>query len=140
MARIDIYESEQAKQNDYQQSVSETAISEVNRYKDFLNINENALPKLTYTNMRGRKQETFPIKLFKVLDYADSGGYSSIISWLPHGRTFKIHDVNRFKKEVMSKFFSKQNLIPSIISYIFMVFRNLAKKHLKFYLIFMSYF
>jgi len=71
----------------------------VNRYKDFMNVPEHALPKITHKNMRGRNQETFPTKLFKVLQHSDAGGYSSIISWLPHGRAFKIHNIDLLKKK-----------------------------------------
>ena len=56
--------------------------------------------------IRGSCQETFPSKLFKILMSSEACGYSSIISWLPHGRTFKVHDDYRFEKEIMTKYFN----------------------------------
>ena len=35
---------------------------------------------------------SFPMKLHKMLDNAEQCGYQNIISWLPDGRSFKIHD------------------------------------------------
>ena len=78
--------------------------------KDFMNVPEHALPKINHKNKRGRTQEAFPTKLFKVLQHSDTGGYSSIISWLPHGRAFKIHNIDLFKKEIMTKYFFQTRL------------------------------
>ena len=45
---------------------------------------------------------TFPLKLHQIL-WDDS--ISHIISWMPHGRAWKVHDQNKFEKEVMPKYF-----------------------------------
>ena len=63
-----------------------------------------------YEIMRGSCQETFPSKLFKILMSSEAHGYSSIISWLPHGRAFKIHNENRFEKEIMAKYFKNKKI------------------------------
>ena len=47
----------------------------------------------------------FPTKLFKLLDKSEASGYSHIISWLPHGRSFKIHDEKLFNQHVLNEFF-----------------------------------
>ena len=75
------------------------------KYNDYVNIPEHVLPRAVHKNMRGRCQETFPIKLFKILESGDSLGYSSIVSWLPHGQAFKIYSIKRFKKEIITKYF-----------------------------------
>jgi len=54
--------------------------------------------------MRSRRRDTFPIKLHKLLERSGIEGYSSIISWLPHGRAFKIHDDILFETQVMKKY------------------------------------
>ena len=54
--------------------------------------------KKTRTAKKGRVKETFPQKLFELLDKSDATGYSHIISWLPHGHAFKIHDERMFER------------------------------------------
>ena len=52
-------------------------------------------------------QASFPLKLQRILDKAASDGKTDIISWLPHGRAFLVHDVDRFVSEVMSQYFNQ---------------------------------
>eukprot|EP00980_Cylindrotheca_fusiformis_P006896 scaffold1442_cov128-Cylindrotheca_fusiformis.AAC.17 len=47
----------------------------------------------------------FPWKLHKLLDEADSNGLSAIISWLPTGNAFQVHDKKEFAEVVMPKYF-----------------------------------
>lgn len=47
----------------------------------------------------------FPSILRKMLEYAERSGLASVVSWLPHGRAFKIHDERRFMDEVSGLFF-----------------------------------
>jgi len=54
--------------------------------------------------------EIFPIKLFKILERSEIGGYSSLISWLPHGQAFKIHNEDLFKEHIMKKYFFQTEL------------------------------
>ena len=56
---------------------------------------------------RSDDKYTFPQKLYRILEYADeSPDVQSIISWQPHGRSFKIKDKKRLVKEVLPLFFS----------------------------------
>lgn len=72
--------------------------------------------------------ETFPIKLHTILERNEMDGYSDIISWLPHGRAFRIHDSNAFVAKVNSKYFyiSKINLFICRLS--LYGFRNVSRK------------
>lgn len=79
-------------------------------YPDFSKVPDDAVPEKTYKNMRGRCQETFPTKLYKILRISNDGGYSHIISWLPHGRAFKIHSENLFEKHIMKKYFYQSKI------------------------------
>ena len=56
-------------------------------------------------NKRGRTQEGFLTKLFKMFDLS---GYSSIILWLPYGRAFKICNKKLFERDIMKSTSSKQ--------------------------------
>lgn len=58
---------------------------------------------------RNRKiRNNFPQKLYRMLEYADKSpdDVQAIISWQPHGRSFKIKDKKRLQDEVLPLFFS----------------------------------
>jgi hypothetical protein len=50
--------------------------------------------------------DTFPVKLHKLLHQAEQCGKSDIVSWLPEGKRFKVHDKERFAKEIMPQYFA----------------------------------
>ena len=54
----------------------------------------------------------FPYKLHKMLEYVENSGMESVVSWLPHGRAFKVHKPEAFMKTVVPVFF-KQNKYKS---------------------------
>ena len=74
------------------------------KYRDLSDMTEEQVC-LRFKSMVGRSQESFPVKLYKIIDRIERDGLSSIISWLPHGRAFRIHDTGRFVKEVMTCYF-----------------------------------
>merc|ERR1712157_176565 len=47
----------------------------------------------------------FPIKLFEILQKCEMNGDSSIISWLPNGMGFKVHNKNDLER-ILPKYFS----------------------------------
>lgn len=47
----------------------------------------------------------FPLKLHEILTEIEKDGYSDIIGWLPHGRSFKIFDHDRFCEIVLPNYF-----------------------------------
>lgn len=53
---------------------------------------------------------SFPITLHNMLEDAESQGYAKIISWLPDGARFKIHDPAKFRDEIMRKYFRQTKL------------------------------
>merc|ERR1711862_280043 len=76
------------------------------KYRDLSYMkDEEALASNVYSNMRGRSQEAFPVRLHLILERCERDGYSSIISWMPHGRAFKVHNEALFVENVMPKFF-----------------------------------
>ena len=81
------------------------------------------------------KNMLFPLKLYKIMEDAekiqsmksdgdgnekDDGnekttitkdvGFADVISWLPDGDAFRIHDVKRFENEIMPKYFHSSNI------------------------------
>ena len=74
------------------------------KYRDLSMLTDEQV-ELKFKSMVGRSQESFPVKLHKVIDEIEQDGLSSIISWSPHGRAFRIYDNTLFVKEVMSRYF-----------------------------------
>lgn len=48
----------------------------------------------------------FPQLLYRILEEAEDHGHEEIISWLSDGKRFKVHDIRRFAKEIMPRYFS----------------------------------
>ena len=49
----------------------------------------------------------FPRLLHTMLSRSEEGGYTDIVSWQPHGKSFLIHDREKFVREVMPKYFKQ---------------------------------
>jgi hypothetical protein len=47
----------------------------------------------------------FPWKLHRLLDAANEKGIAGIVSWMPDGRSFKVHNRHAFEEEIMSHYF-----------------------------------
>eukprot|EP00339_Tiarina_fusa_P023704 CAMPEP_0117060292 /NCGR_PEP_ID=MMETSP0472-20121206/41904_1 /TAXON_ID=693140 ORGANISM="Tiarina fusus, Strain LIS" /NCGR_SAMPLE_ID=MMETSP0472 /ASSEMBLY_ACC=CAM_ASM_000603 /LENGTH=168 /DNA_ID=CAMNT_0004778379 /DNA_START=34 /DNA_END=537 /DNA_ORIENTATION=+ len=47
---------------------------------------------------------TFPLKLHQLICDANENGYEDVISWLPDGKKFKVHDRTKFANEIMPTF------------------------------------
>lgn len=48
---------------------------------------------------------SFPLNLTLMLESVESMGLGHIVSWLPSGQSFVIHDPDLFLKDVLPKFF-----------------------------------
>ena len=48
---------------------------------------------------------SFPVVLHEILDNAETTGMDQILSWMPTGRAFKVHDKKRFLQEIVPKHF-----------------------------------
>lgn len=52
----------------------------------------------------------FPYRLHEMLSNVDAKSDSSIVSWLPDGKHFKVHDPRRFVEEVIPSAFKQKSL------------------------------
>jgi hypothetical protein len=53
------------------------------------------------------QQHSFPLRLQRMLDKLEAEGSQLIVSWLPHGRAFVVHDADRFVAELMPAYFNQ---------------------------------
>jgi HSF-type DNA-binding/Conserved hypothetical protein (Lin0512_fam) len=60
-------------------------------------------------NFRGKTclQASFPLKLQRVLDKLEAEENTEVLSWLPHGRAFIVHEADRFVNEVLPVYFNQ---------------------------------
>jgi len=58
-------------------------------------------------------REQFPEKLYAILELARSesrGCSSDVVTWLPHGRAFRVLDVDRFMTDIVPTFFNQTRI------------------------------
>ena len=53
-------------------------------------------------------RDNFPTKLYKILSKPD---FEDVISWLPHGRSWRVLDQKRFETEVLPLYFRHRNFL-----------------------------
>ena len=49
----------------------------------------------------GAAAQTFPMTLHHLLSDAGIHGFDDVVSWMPGGQAFRVHDSQRFAEEVM---------------------------------------
>jgi hypothetical protein len=59
------------------------------------------------TTLRQTKCKSFPDKVFRMVSDLESQGLTEIASFLPHGRAFMVHDIDRFVAEIMPLYFKQ---------------------------------
>ncbi|KAL3911182.1 MAG: hypothetical protein SGILL_007382, partial [Bacillariaceae sp.] len=67
--------------------------------------------RATTANVEGilpekRKIKSYLCSIQSMLDDAEPKGWASTVSWMPHGRAFKIHDSKRFEKVILPQYFN----------------------------------
>ena len=65
-------------------------------------LNANVMPDF---NDKPLKNLAFPLKMYKILEDADTDGFQDVISFLPSGKGFMVWRPERFVKEVMPTYF-----------------------------------
>ena len=50
---------------------------------------------------------SFPVKLHSLLNSAESEGFDSIVSWLPGGTSFRVHDTHLFETCILPQYFKQ---------------------------------
>jgi hypothetical protein len=63
-------------------------------------------------NFGTSQQSAFPLKLYEILSLVERDGFSSVISWQPHGRCFVVHKPDEFKI-ILPRYFKKLSKVAS---------------------------
>eukprot|EP00580_Thalassiosira_gravida_P018760 CAMPEP_0201671984 /NCGR_PEP_ID=MMETSP0494-20130426/31237_1 /ASSEMBLY_ACC=CAM_ASM_000839 /TAXON_ID=420259 /ORGANISM="Thalassiosira gravida, Strain GMp14c1" /LENGTH=264 /DNA_ID=CAMNT_0048153499 /DNA_START=237 /DNA_END=1031 /DNA_ORIENTATION=+ len=84
----------------------------MNRPSNFITSNPtHVIPRTSSTIVkrgpRGGIYDPFPIKFYRMLDQVRDEGLESTVSWLSHGRAFKIHKPKAFAATIMTRFFNQ---------------------------------
>ncbi|MFK7826334.1 MAG: heat shock factor family protein [Oligoflexales bacterium] len=56
-----------------------------------------------------KAQDSFPEKLYQLLSYVEENDLDHVVSWLPHGRSFLVHNDEEFLK-IVPLFFSQSKI------------------------------
>ena len=60
-----------------------------------------------------RYKNSFPAKLFRLIDDAERRGYGNILSWTEDGKAFTVHRIKEYCEAVMPLCFRRQSQFKS---------------------------
>lgn len=84
-----------------------TLRSKADKFIDAAAIGDPGEPVST-TKGRGQN-EFFPDVLYRMLEDTDREGLTDVISWLPHGRAFRVHKREKFETDVLPRYYTTQS-------------------------------
>jgi len=91
-------------------------IGRMNRHdSQYIDVSDMTITEQDIDAVRSQRRNSvdpFPLKLHKLIVHAMKEGKDDIITFLPHGRAFQVHSMDRFMNELMPKQF-KQSKWPS---------------------------
>jgi hypothetical protein len=81
-------------------------------YHDYAAVTEVPMQVAPRTEPKasGGVSNPFPVVLHKLLSQADQMGFSDVISWQPHGRSFLIHQPKEFVRDIVPRYFKHSKL------------------------------
>jgi HSF-type DNA-binding len=101
-------------ENDQDNQIKDTPSQ--NDLMDVMNLNQNervaaesspqARKKKASAEGSGGQSLQFPFKLHEMLKLAEETGREHVISWMPEGRGFKVHNKEAFCEHIMPLFFA----------------------------------
>ena len=74
-----------------------------------VNVDSEALNSVK-RDPRGGVPVPFPLKLHELLDTIEADGHADVLSWQPHGRSFRVHKTREFVETVMPQYFRQSKL------------------------------
>ena len=76
-------------------------------YERTRKLNIMKLENVASNDNAPRQPELFPWKLHSLLEDAEDMGFDSIVSWLPGGTRFKVHDTEIFESLLTPRYFNQ---------------------------------
>ena len=73
---------------------------------------------------RGGVVTPFPWKVHDMLEKGHIDGIEEIVSWLPHGRAFVVHNVDEFVDQVMVRDTHLHRLDPKFVPFVVLINRS----------------
>lgn len=74
-------------------------------YRDIPVYQDRSCEPIVGSGKAPSKRVSFPLKLHRVLSEIEADGLSEIVGWQPHGRAFLVHDTDRFRSEILPRYF-----------------------------------
>jgi HSF-type DNA-binding len=69
-----------------------------------LEDDERLLDSIVKAAGNGGHGSSFPSKLHRMLSDVQESGLENVVSWAPHGRSFKVQDKKTFLADIMPKY------------------------------------
>ena len=69
--------------------------------KERVSMSSNLSVSSSGSSGSGAGTATFPMNLHHLLGDASIHGFDDVISWMPGGQAFRVHDPHRFAEEIM---------------------------------------
>lgn len=82
----------------------------VHNYHDYSRTTLDEIDIDINAKSKGGVHNPFPTVLHSMVSEAEANGFSTIISWQPHGRAFLIHRPKEFVELVLPKYFKHSKL------------------------------
>jgi hypothetical protein len=79
-----------------------SVVKDYGEYKDYSRVMPQNRGTVSFTHTTSTKEPTFPVKLHMILSNPE---YEDIITWLPHGRSWRILQQKAFEERVIPRYF-----------------------------------
>ena len=74
-------------------------------YRDIPEYQDRSCEPIIDSKKSSSKRVSFPLKLHRALSEIEADGLSDVVGWQPHGRAFTVHDTDRFRSEILPRYF-----------------------------------
>jgi hypothetical protein len=85
-----------------------TEAKDLNAYFDYSSVQEtDDLSKLSKGRITKCNEQNFPLRLHYMLGELEKDGSDHVMSWLPHGRAFIVHDQGALARDLLPRWFQQ---------------------------------
>lgn len=105
----EVAKEEPEKEDDHKDEEEKESLSDEEYFKDFSTKDSSSEQEGDAEDGKVNS-ESFPHKLYRMLYEAEHEGNENIVSFLPSGRGFAIHDSKKFMNQVMNRYFTTRRV------------------------------